>query len=400
MRVLWVNQFAALPTDGGGTRHFELGRELVRRGWQVTVLASDFHLHRRAYTRRASQDDRGTVGEVVDGVEFRWLWAAAYGGNNWRRALNWGTFARSIRRECNVRPRPDLVIGSSPQLFAARSAAEAARRWACPFVFEVRDLWPESLVAAGGRKGLAYHVLDRVALDLYRRADRVMVLSDGAGAYLKERVGLRDVVCIPNGADVQDAAVSIPAAVPDRPLRLVYAGAHGPANGLDRLLDAAAAFVADGSVEFVLVGDGPSKSALMTQADTRRLTNVEFRPTVPKSELRALFAGADAGLMLLRDAPLFSFAVSPNKLFDYLAAGLVVINNVPGEVAGMVAASGAGVQARGSSGADLIDAVSRLRAVDQDTRGQMRACGRRWLEANHSREVLGRRLFEALEGLR
>src|SRR5690606_33213648 len=151
-------------------------------------------------------------------------------------------------------------------------------------------------------------------------------------------------------------------------LTLVYAGAHGPANGLQSVLDAAALLGAASDITFVLVGDGPDRPRLEQEAHTRGLTQVSFVGPVPKPELTRIFAEADAGLMILREAPLFSFAVSPNKLFDYFAAGLPVINNVAGDVADMVAQSGAGVQASDSSGESLAAAVTQFQRLGTGVR--------------------------------
>ncbi len=400
MKILWVNQFAALPEDGGGTRHFELGRELVRRGWPVSVMASDFHLHRRVYTRRPGTADRSPVPEVVDGVEFQWLWAAAYSGNDWRRLMNWWTFSRSALRAGRTGPRPDVVIGSSPQLLAARAARQVAQAWGCPFVFEVRDLWPESLVAAGGTQGMAYRVLDHIANDLYRTADLILVLTDGVADYLRKKGVKQPIACVPNGADVQQPRRSPRAADDQRPLTLVYAGALGAANGLENVLEAAATFGPGGGVRFVFVGDGPERGRLEADARRRGLSHVSFLGPLPKSQLSEIFADADAGLMVLRDSPLFSFAVSPNKLFDYLAAGLPVVNNVSGEVAQMLLEAGAGVQTEDGSAAGLVAAITRFQGTDTLTRLRMHTDGRRWVEQTHSRVVLSQRLIEALEALR
>jgi glycosyltransferase involved in cell wall biosynthesis len=414
---VWVNQFALLPRDGGGTRHFEVGRELVARGWDVTVVASDYHLLKRVYTRRADPVDRAPVEEVVDGVRFVWLWAAPYRRNDWRRAHNWLSFGRSVRAAAPVLARADVVIGSSPQLFAATAARALARRLWAPFVLEVRDLWPESLVAAGGRKGLAYQVLAGVADRLYRDAERIVVLAGGTARYLAERgVPRAKLVHVPNGVDVHLMRPAEPAAMPsggapaDAPpadgtmangtAMLVYAGAHGPANGLDVVLDAAERLDRAGvRVRFVLVGDGPAKADLVAESARRGLATVEFRDPVPKAQLATLLAAADGGLMLLRDAPLFAFAVSPNKLFDYLAVGLPVVCNVPGEVAELLAESGGGVQAADTGGAALAAAVERLLTLPPDARREMARAGRRWVERTHSREVLGARLDAALSVL-
>lgn len=399
--LLWINQFAVLPSDGGGTRHFELGRELVHRGWDVTVVASDYHLLRRAYTRRADGNDRAVIDECVDGVRFLWLWSASYKSNNLRRAINWLSFHRSVRALPRLATPPDVIIGSSPQLFAAIAARTLASRLGVPFILEVRDLWPESLVAAGGRKGLAYFMLARVAGRLYRDAERIIVLAAGSARYLTERgIDRARIVHIPNGVDVNLLQPGVPQRIEsevDATTTLIYAGAHGPANGLDVVLDAAAMLAASRvPVHFVLIGDGPAKARLAAAAVHRGLTNVEFRDPVPKNELAGILSSADAGLMLLRDADLFSFAVSPNKLFDYLSAGIPVVCNVPGEVAGLLAASAGGVQATDASAAALVDAISRLRALSPANRQRLGSEGRRWVTQHHSREVLGARLDDVL----
>src|SRR5688500_1539881 len=127
-RMLWINQFAVVPTQGGGTRHFELSRELVRRGWDVTVVASDLDLQTRRFVRRASAEDRMPIVEMLDGVRFVWLWSAPYARNDWRRGVNWLSFAWGVRRWAREEAAFDVVIGSSPHLFAAAAGESVARR--------------------------------------------------------------------------------------------------------------------------------------------------------------------------------------------------------------------------------------------------------------------------------
>ena len=393
--VVWVNQFALLPSDGGGTRHFELGRELVRKGWRVTVLASDLHLHRRTYTRRTQPSDRAVIAESCEGVDFVWAWAAGYRRNDWRRAWNWLSFSWAVKRACRNMERPDIVIGSSPQLLAAHAARLVARKFGVPFVFEVRDLWPESLLAAGGRRGMGYTLLDRLAWSLYRDADRILVLAKGTRDYLVERgIAAEKIVHVPNGVDVHSVSplAIAPPRHETRPFVLVYAGAHGPANGLDRVLDAAEIIGPASGARFVLIGDGPAKDSLRQDAQRRRLAHVEFHDAVAKSALVSILQAADAGLMVLRDAPLFAFGVSPNKLFDYLAAGLPVVCNVPGEVARMLEEACAGIQASDTSGTSLAGSIRRMMELGEADRRHRGAMGREWVKREHSREVLGERL--------
>jgi glycosyltransferase involved in cell wall biosynthesis len=356
------------------------------------------NLHTRTYTRRSGKDDRRVIEEMVDGVEFRWYWTSPYQTNNWRRGLNWLSFAREVRRHARADCRPDIVIGSSPQPFAALGGWGMARRLEVPFVLEVRDLWPETLLAAGARKGAFYVAIGALMRFLYRRAIRVIVLAAGSRDYLSRgAVPLGRIVLVPNGVDVGmfDPGARAARAESDV-VRVVYAGAHGPLNGLDVLIEAARLVADDPRLQFRLVGDGAAKPELEAKARALALPNITFDAPVPKREMAAVLAAADAGLMLLKSAELFRFGVSPNKLFDYCAAGLPVVCNVPGEVAELVEEAGAGVQAADGSPEAL---ASALRALAEMPQVALRACGnagREWVVRERDRTRLAERLDAAL----
>lgn len=399
--LLWVNQFAVAPTSAGGTRHFEIGRELVRRGWNVTIAASDLNLHSRTYQERTGNGDHTPLITTIDGVRFVWLWAAPYHRNDWRRVWNWLSFSRSLSHAGRGRgplanPLPDVVVGSSPQLFSARTASHLARRYGVPFVLEVRDLWPESLLAVGRRRDVAYYVLDRVARGLYRRADHLIVLAQGTADYLSRtrKVGSDRITYVPNGVDLEAFP---PVERSERAtVTFVYTGAHGPANDLDVVLGAAAQLQDYPEIRFLFVGSGPSKGRLVQDAETLDLKTVEFRGVVPKAEMPALLASVDVGVMVLRPSELFKYGVSPNKLFDYMASGLPVVNNVPGDVAHMVKSAGAGVQAAPGSPTALAEAILFLARMSPDERRAMGRSARAWVEIEHSRPMLADRLEGAL----
>jgi glycosyltransferase involved in cell wall biosynthesis len=306
------------------------------------------------------------------------------------------SFARSAFRDSAELERPSVVIGSSPHLLAALAGSRMARRWKVPFVLEVRDLWPESLMAAGGRRGVAYVVLDLLARYLYRRADRIVYLAPGTHRYLAERRAVPEdrLVYVPNGVD-PDAFPPVERGGRST-FTLVYTGAHGPANALDVVLAAARLLADRDGIRFVLVGDGPAKEALVRKSHDERLNNVEFRDPVPKSEIAEVLASADAGLMVLRDTPLFAFGVSPNKLFDYMGAGLPIVCNVPGVVAEMVKEAGAGVQADAGSARSLADAILHLSSRSEADRRAMGRSAREWVAREHGRRGLGARLHQAL----
>jgi glycosyltransferase involved in cell wall biosynthesis len=364
----------------------------------VTIAASDFHVLERKYVRRATSDDRRTLEEIVEGVHMRWLWASAYDRNNHQRISNWLTFARSVVRERWRDERPHVVLGSSPHLFAALAAWRVAKALDVPFVLEVRDLWLESLRVGATTPGPGYWGLWLLSRFLYRGADRIVVLAKGVQAYLESLgVPAERLVYVPNGADLQAFGASAPRT--HDPLRLVYAGAHGPANGLETVVSAAAMMRDDNRVRFVLFGDGPAKASLIAMARSQGLSNIEFHDPVPKTKIPDVLASCDAGLMVLKDLPLFSFGVSPNKLFDYWGAGLPVICNVPGEVGGWVRAAGGGLQASDSSARALVSAIDALVRLPAERRRALGESGRAWMKREHDRPVLAARLDAAIRPL-
>jgi glycosyltransferase involved in cell wall biosynthesis len=397
--LAWVHQYAVTPADGGGTRHVELARELVRRGWRVIIHAADINLHQRTYTRRAGPEDRRVIAENVDGVEFRWYWTAPYERNDWKRGRNWLSFATEVTRHAHAEGRPDVVIGSSPQPFAALGGWRLAQRLGVPFVLEIRDLWPETLLAAGSRKGPFYVALAVLMRFLYARARRVIVLAAGTREYLAvSRVAPERLVLIPNGVDLTMFAATERAE--RETMQFVYAGAHGPLNGLDVLIEAAALVADDPRLHFRLVGDGAAKAELQAMAAARKLTNVTFDDPVPKREMTGVLADADVGLMLLKSADLFSFGVSPNKLFDYCAAGLPVVCNVPGEVAALVAEAGAGEQTANGGAPALAAAIRAMAARAPSSRAALGRAARAWVERERDRTILAERLDRVLHEVR
>lgn len=395
--LYWVNQFAVAPDQPGGTRHFEMSRELIRMGIATTVVASDLNLSRRAYLCRESPRDRRHLRGDADGVPFVWLPAGHYQANDWRRALSMTVFSLHVLWFLLRAPMPagSVIIGSSPHLLAAAAARVAAFVRLTPFVLEVRDLWPESLDVAG-RRGPMYWLLRKIADTLYRTSPSIIVLAAGNA----DRVAARGVPherihYVPNGVDPSVFEGAEPMPLPEVPPNrqvFVYAGAHGPANDLHTVLDAAELLQdhEGDKAHVLLVGDGPSKAHLVASARRRGLDNVTFLDPVPKAEIPGLLKSCAAGIMPLADVELFSYGVSPNKLFDYLSAGLPVITNVPGDVARMVREAGAGIVVPPADAGALADAMIQVLETES------LASGLAWIREHHDRATLARQLARAL----
>lgn len=387
-RVLILNHAAAPRDAPGGTRHIELIHRF--ENWDGYVLAAR---------------QNALTGVQVSSEDARYLTAASVSplGSEWRRIAHWLTFAISaVIQGIRTDPVPDVIVGSSPHLSTALAAWVVAKARRRPFVLEIRDIWPRILVDMNrlSEDSRQYRLLRRIERFLYRRADRIVVVTGGMIQYLlDEGVKRSQIVLIPNGADVEDFASTTSKAEWRTRFDLsgfvaIYAGAHGVANGLTSVLDAAKDLQVElPDVRFVLIGSGPTKDDLIERSVQLGLTNVEFREPIPKSEIRGLLASADVGLHCLVDVPLFKHGLSPNKVFDYLAAGLPVVTNAVGEV-GEFGGSHAVMYAEIGQG------IRKLHSLSESERREMGQAGRALVSRHHSRRAMARRLELMLDEVR
>jgi len=383
---LVLNHFAVPRAAPGGTRHVELFGRL--QGWDPLILASNRNLLTRTVEAR---------GEGV-----RSVWTTPYSPGGASRVMNWASYAASAFAAGSREPT-DLVYASSPHLLAVLAGWALARLKRVPLIVEVRDLWPQVLVDMGqlAPRSPLFRILKQLERFLYRHADAIVVLAEGNRAsVVADGARADDVVFLPNSAepsdfDMDEDRATLRARFGMEGFVFLYAGAHGQANGLQLVLDAAAELkTTEPEARFWLVGDGLVKQDLVQEAARRGLGNVVFLDPVPKQDMPALLAAADVGLHVLADVPLFRHGVSPNKLFDYMAAGRPVLTNTPGEVGDLVSSVGAGVAVEPTA---LAAGARALVKMDEAERSERGGAGRRFMAANRSRTVISRDLEALLD---
>jgi len=398
MHILLIHQVFVRPSDAGGTRHAEFARHLAGRGHRVTVLAGD----RNYLTGESLGAPRRE--ELEPGVVV--IRAAAWGGGqrSWpSRSLGFLAFMVSALWAGLRVPEVDLVWGTSPPLPQAVTAWAVARARRVPWVFEVRDLWPEFAVAVGVLRNSVWIAIARWWESfLYRHADRLIVNSPGFIDHLVARgADPARIVPIPNGVD--PAMFDPRADGGDFRLRhglegkfvALYAGAHGLSNDLTVVLQAAERLMDEPQIAVVLVGDGREKPALMEEARRRGLSNVHFLPAQPKAAMAPVLAAADCGIAILKAIPAYR-TTYPNKVFDYMAAGRPVVLAIDGPVREVVEAAGGGLAVPPGDAAALAEAVRRL-AQDRDQARVMGRRGREHVVAHFARARLAQHLEATLQ---
>ena len=401
MRLLYFHQHFGTPQGSSGTRSYEFSRALIARGHQVTVICG---AHKQSGLQLPYDAARDWYRGSVDGIDVISL-PLAYSNKDslFRRGWIFLRFAlRSVRLALEL--DCDLVFATSTPITAVIPGLAAKWFRGKPFVFEVRDLWPELPRALGLRNPFILGGMSLLEFLGYRSADACVGLSPGIVEGIRSRSAASlPIAMIPNGCDLEvfhpskRTRLSLPGIAPGD-FVAGFTGAHGVANGLDALLDVAAELKRRGDqrVKLVFIGDGKEKERLALKAAEAGLTNCLFFPPVPKTELGAITASLDCGLMVLRDVPAFYHGTSPNKFFDYLAAGIPVVNNYPGWLAGMIQDNQCGVVVPPNNPVAFADALQRL-AADPALRARQGVNARRLAESQFSREQLASGFAETLE---
>jgi glycosyltransferase involved in cell wall biosynthesis len=369
MRILFLTDNFPPEVNAPASRTFEHCREWVRLGHEVTVVTGvpNFPAGRihPGYRNRMFQR------EMIDGIDLVRVWTYITGNEGFlRRIIDYQSFMVSATVASAWLPTPDVVVGTSPQFFTACAASAVARLKGVPFVFELRDLWPESIKAVGAmRDSVLIRALERLELHLYRRATRIVSVTRSFREILARRgIDPAKIDVVTNGADLarfspqpRDQALARELGLEGR-FVAGYIGTHGMAHALETLLVAAKRLRQDGFA-FLLLGDGARKEALRAQALDMGLDNVVFVDSVPKQDVPRYWSLLDAAIIHLKKTPLFS-TVIPSKLFECMAMGIPVVHGVAGESAEIVTREEVGLVFEPENAAELCEKLQQLRQSD------------------------------------
>lgn len=345
MHILFLTDNFPPEVNAPASRTFEHCREWLKLGHRVTVItcAPNFPQGRVFEGYRNRLWSR----ETMAGIDVIRVWTYITANEGFlKRTLDYASFLVAAVPASLFVHDVDIIVGTSPQLFTACAAFAAGLVKRRPYVFELRDLWPESIRAVGAMR--APFVLDRLEaleLFLYRRAAHVVSVTHAFRRNLIGRgISGEKISITMNGADLarfrpqpRDEELAAELGLKDR-LVVGYVGTHGMAHALGAVLRAAERLQTHpegADVRFLFLGDGAQKKALMAEAAERKLTNVLFVDSVPRDEVVRYWALIDIAVIHLKRTPLFE-TVIPSKLFECMAMGIPVLHGVAGESAELV----------------------------------------------------------------
>lgn len=401
MHILFLSDNFPPEVNAPASRTFEHCREWVRAGHQVTVVtcAPNFPQGKvfPGYRNRLWQE------EHMDGIRVLRVWTyITTNEGTVRRTLDYLSFLPAATLASLFVRKLDVVVGTSPQFFTVCAAALLAACKRVPWVFELRDIWPESIRAVGAMKNeRILGALERLECLLYRKARLIVTVTHTFREVLIRRgIDGGKIEVVTNGVDSsrfsprhRDTALAAQLGLQGR-FVAGYIGTHGMAHGLDTLLDAAKLLGDD--YRILLLGDGATKATLRERAQRECISNVVFVDTVPKEDVARYWSLLDVSIIHLRKTELFT-TVIPSKLFECMGMGIPVAHGVAGESAGIVEREEVGLVFEPENAGALAETLRRLHA---DTALRERL-GRNGLLAatRYDRSELARRMVSLLQNL-
>lgn len=401
-KTLWlINQYASTPETGMGGRHYYLGKELAKQGHKVYLVAAGFtHLLREP--PKLEQDF--TVQSIAKNLDFVWIKMPQYSdAHDKKRVLNWFRFVwKLLKLPKVIANKPDAILVSSPALFTFLGAQFLAKKFNAKLVFEVRDIWPLTLIELGGYspKHPFIWLMKWVEDKAYLQSDLVLSNLPNSVDHMVERgMNRSKFAWIPNGFDKTEAKSALPLSeavlgvLPKDHFIIGYTGTLGVANALDTFIDAARLMQVHSQFAFVLVGGGKEKPALLEKA--KGLDNVIFIEPIPKQQIQNMLKEFDVCYLGWKNEPIYRFGIAPNKLPEYMLSAKPIIHSYSGNI-DFVEEAGAGVSVPAEDSKALVEAIFRLESMSPEERRMMGDNGRAYAVEHHDYSKIAKKLGEIL----
>lgn len=323
MKYLIINHYATVPSFNGGTRHFDMAKELIKLGHEVTIIASSYNHFMKKETKKYKNNQK-FLKENIDGVNFIWINTIGY-KNTIFRIINMVDFYIKVKNSIsNLNLKDiDIVIGSTVHFLAAQVALDIARKYDAKFIFEERDFWPQTFIDFGkiSEKNIISKLLFKYESYFYRNADKIIVLFPKADKYvLSKNVPENKIIYLPNGysesTDIDEVNNSELIKLYSGKT-ITYIGSHGIANDLDKILDLAF-YCSDLDIKFIFIGDGLEKEKLIKRKKEENLNNVYFFDSINKNQVPYILKLTTFEIISIKNSPLYKYGFSMNKLYDYM----------------------------------------------------------------------------------
>lgn len=394
-----INQYIGSPYHGMEYRHYYLAKNLIEQGYKVTLLSGSYsHLF-----SSPPQVDKSFTKEVIDGIEYIWVKVPKYkSSKSLGRIWNMLYFAWKLYFLKNI--PPSHIIVSSPSLFPVRIGKKLAKKFHTQFLFEVRDIWPQTLVelSSVSPSHPLIKMMEFYEKFAYKNADKVISLLPRAKEHFEKQGMLQDkFVYLPNGIEIEEnknipLSQEVKEKIPEEKFIIGYSGTIGIANNLDYLLAAAEILKENSEIHFIILGNGGEKQRLQKRVKDNALTNVTFLEAIPKEEITGFLTLIDVAFISLLPENLFKFGVSPNKVFDYMYAKKPILwaieagNNIVEEAK-------CGLTVPLNDTVSLKNSILKLKDLKNEALKELGQNGYNFVHTHHSYKMLAAKLIKIIE---
>jgi len=385
---IWIfNHYAVTPEWPGGTRHYDLANGLTAKGHNITVFASGFNYS--TLTESQNYNNSYYLFEKIDKINWCWIKTYAYKKNNLKRLINMISYSKRTKLISKELGKPDLIIGSTVHPFAALTASRIARKFKVPFIFEIRDLWPQTFIDNETWK--TYHPVSIIFLVIEKlttkRSNGFIALSPNTKKYLTTKYSIPDeaIAILPNGCMSYNPHIKEDLKK-DKITTFMYLGGMDTVHQLDHLILALSKIEKSAKpFKFALVGGGKNKSHLQKMAAELNIKNIEWEDPVIKSEVPPKLSKAD--LLFLPTAEV-QYG-SENKLSEYLMAGKPILTYTPAKHNDPVNKAGCGMSAIHGNIKDLSSKIQAMVALSDNERNSMGIKGHQYASQHFDIQKLG-----------
>lgn len=344
-KSIWIfNHYAGTPLKSPWLRHYNIAKYLIKKGYDVKVfVASTNHIT----GDNLIQKGEGYLYDDSEGVPYIYIKTRAYGRSKVKRVLNMFDYYQGIMRCKKLFRQPDVVIGSSVHPLACVAANKLAKKFGSKSIIEIRDLWPESIVAYGilSKNNLLIKLLYSLEKRIYSKADKIVFTMEGGSEYITSKkwnieqggpIKLNKISCINNGVDLAEFDFNqVNNTFYDKDLesdntfKVIYTGSIRRVNGLSTIVEVAKKLqeIKESKVKILIYGDGDEREELITMCNSFGLSNIVFKGKVDKKFIPFILSKADLNLMQVTQTPIMKYGMSMNKTFEYLASGKPILVN-------------------------------------------------------------------------
>ncbi len=409
-KIVWIiNEYAGAPEYGMGLRHYYLARQLVNKGFKVYIFTASYsHLLRNP---KKSKDIYQI--EDIDGIKYVWIKTIKYkNGNDKKRVIKWLEFSSKLKifpysKIGKSIHKPDFVVASTPEIFHLVPSIQLARRFKAKFIYEVRDIWPLSLVEIGNipQNHPIIRLMKKIEIRAYKKADLVISLLPNFEKYLEdENINVKKLEIIPNGIcieelqNIENLPQNIEKLIPKNKFIVAYAGTFGEANALEYFIKAANLLKYIKDIYFILIGKGEKEHELKNLVRNLGLKNILFIPPISKKEvISVLKKYADVCYIGWRKRKLYKYGISANKIFDYLYVGKPILHSFSGgKEVDIIQQANCGVSVEAENPKAIADSIIEFYTMSKKERQILGLNGRNYLFKYYTYDKLTKKFIGAL----